>query len=70
MSEIISDIFRLADVLGFFRRTILLSPQNQIFSSPSEFSLAPRSDQDSRADRDYRRLGGFDEVVNLPTQFG
>ena len=45
------------------RRTILLPPQNQIFSSPSEFSLAPRSDQDPRADRDYRRLGGADSHV-------
>ena len=45
------------------RRTILLPPQNQIFSSPSEFSLAPRSDQDPRADRDYRRLGGADSGV-------
>ena len=45
------------------RRTILLPPQNQIFSSPSEFSLAPRSEQDPRADRDYRRLGGADSGV-------
>ena len=45
------------------RRTILLPPQNQIFSSPSEFSLVPRSGQDPRADRDYRRLGGADSGV-------